>query len=312
MTNIQIDADFNNATIQRHQHDESTNFTIISNHLIRNSSISPNCRWLLIYLLSNDKKWIVKFSQVADHVKEFIGRDSLYNIFNEAIEAGYIKREKKTVNNLARYTYYVSETPKFKKCFRCPGFQDTGGQDPENQGTKEENKKEIKKKEIKESSSSKPSSSFSTAPPASHKNKSLRSEEEDFSYEILNETTLSPAQKKRLTREFSHEEVDHALKISKTQTVKKSLMGMLLTILKNPDSWQYTVEERAKSPNEQLALHYNQLLSKVDPKLALKNAKLIEDDCIIIILNGLVEKASIKSDYFADEIKRAMRELEKK
>lgn len=118
-------------TIERCPHDSENPYSMISNALIRDEKISPACRWLIIYLLSNKTGWKIKVSQVATHVKSFMGRDSTHALFNEAIDAGYIKREEIIRPNsggggLKRYIYILSETPKFKKCFRYPENQDTG------------------------------------------------------------------------------------------------------------------------------------------------------------------------------------------
>ena len=122
-----------NSTIERCPHDEENPYTMVSNELIRDSSISPNCRWLIIYLLSNkDKGWRINAAQIINHVKKFIGRDCVYNTLDEAIESGYISREIYKVNNMKRYRYFVSEKPKFKKFLRYPEPQYT-----ENQGSKE-------------------------------------------------------------------------------------------------------------------------------------------------------------------------------
>lgn len=121
-------------TIQRCPHDKENPYAMISRDLIRDKTLSPECRWLLIYLLSNDGKWIVKTSQLRSHLDGYMGRDKILAKIKEAIEAGYMKREEYKVNNLNRSRYFVSETPKFKKCFRHPEFQDPENGDPENQG----------------------------------------------------------------------------------------------------------------------------------------------------------------------------------
>ena len=97
------DQQYEESTVQRCPHDSNNPYTMVHNDLIRDQSISPNCRWLIIYLLSNDKSWVIKTSEIANHVKEFIGRDAVYTIMDEAIAAGYLKREQVTVNNLKRY-----------------------------------------------------------------------------------------------------------------------------------------------------------------------------------------------------------------
>ena len=126
---------------------KSRSFTVVYNDLIRDESISPNCRWLLIYLLSNKPGWVIKTSQIYNHVKKFMGRNALYNVINETIESGYLLRQTKVINNLKRYRYQVADAPVFKKFLRCPENGDTENGDTENGDTKEVLSKEILSKE---------------------------------------------------------------------------------------------------------------------------------------------------------------------
>ena len=127
--------------ISIHEDDASFQYTIVPNSLIRDQSISPNCRWLIIYLISNKPGWTIKSRQLWEHTKGFIGRDAIRKTLNEAIEAGYIQRNmvlRETAKGKLRgYSYTVASTPKFKKCLRKPGFQGPGFQGPDDQGTKE-------------------------------------------------------------------------------------------------------------------------------------------------------------------------------
>lgn len=126
------------STIQRNPHDKENPYAQISRALIRDESISPDCRWLIIYLLSMKEGWRINAKQLIKHCKPHMGRDRVYAILNEAIKAGYMKREEISIKGLMKTTYYLSESPTFKKCLRRPGFQDTGNQDTENQDSKEE------------------------------------------------------------------------------------------------------------------------------------------------------------------------------
>lgn len=114
-TNYYNEENYN--TIERCPHDEENPYSQISNELIRDESISPNCRWLIIYLLSNKGNWKINVNQIKNHVKSHIGKNKLYSIIKEAIEAGYMIREDYINNNLRRCKYFVSEKPKFKKFF---------------------------------------------------------------------------------------------------------------------------------------------------------------------------------------------------
>jgi hypothetical protein len=131
-------------TIERCPHDKEHPYTMISNNLIRDNSISPQCRWLISYFLSNKSGWVINVSQVINHLKDFMGRDSVYNLFNEALEAGYLRKEIIKKGNLKQNVkYYVVEFPELKKCFRHPESRDTETRDTENQHYK--NKPSIRK-----------------------------------------------------------------------------------------------------------------------------------------------------------------------
>ncbi len=142
-------------TIQRCPHDESFKYSIVSNNLIRDRSISPECRWLIIYLLSNKEGWKINVQQVINHLQPHTGRNAVYKLFDEAIQAGYIKREfiTKTIDKKGSINcgvkYFVAETPKFKKCLRRSENRDTDDRDTENQ---EHNKYYTPKNDYKESS----------------------------------------------------------------------------------------------------------------------------------------------------------------
>ena len=125
-------------SIERSPHDESNPYAQILHKLIKDDEISPNCRLVLISLLSNRDGWVININQLKKEYKNWFGKDKLYEIIDEALEAGYLMREIYTVNNLKRYKYYLSEKKRFKKCFRYPDSQDTEFQDPENPDSKQE------------------------------------------------------------------------------------------------------------------------------------------------------------------------------
>ncbi len=137
------------SVIVRCEHNASNTFSVISNLLVRDTNISINCRWLLIYCLTNNDKFglVPKFIMKTQK----IGKDKLYKIIKEAMEAGYIKREFFfNERNLRRSKYIVAESPiflkdreEFKKCSLCPDFQDPETQRPENTDTNNNHVKEI-------------------------------------------------------------------------------------------------------------------------------------------------------------------------
>jgi hypothetical protein len=118
------------------QDDERLDFTIIPNRLIREQSLSPEARFLLIYLLSNKPGWKIRTSQIGHHLQGFWGRDKILKVINECIKAGYMRRDKvkkQTARGmLITYSYLVNSKPKFKISLRCPDLQG-----PENTVTKE-------------------------------------------------------------------------------------------------------------------------------------------------------------------------------
>lgn len=317
----------NDIELQRCPHDEKNPYTMIRNDLIRDQSISPNCRWLLIYLLSNNEQvWTVKISQVAKHVKGFIGRDAVYRIVNEGIEAGYIQRFEYFEDNMKRYKYYISETPKFKKSLRCPEIQYPEPKYPENQGRKEGTSKE--KTSLRKNISNNPP--LSSPPEKPVPKKSLRSEEEEISiFDFLEGTKLSPKDKKRLSKDYSREEVLRAIKISETQKIKKTLMGLLLNILENPDKWPDAAETQLETQQQRIAHEYNETLRRSKKlgreanrkpganhfethkgsDVAKENDKTIPTNSIKVFLNGIIQCLSLNSFDFEQDIKDAIAQL---
>ena len=115
--------DSSNDTYQRCLHDKENPYVMISRDLIRDNSISPTCRWLIIYLLTNTEGFVIKTQHIINHLKgvEYCGRDRVYEYIEEAVSAGYLKKEVNLVRNskgqVIRQSckYFVSESPKFKK-----------------------------------------------------------------------------------------------------------------------------------------------------------------------------------------------------
>lgn len=127
-------------------------FTTIPNNLIRDETISPNCRWLIIFLLSNKPGWTIKSKQLSNHTRGFLGRDAIRRIMNEAIEAGYMERKiilRSTARGKLRgYVYKVASTPKFKKSLRQPEIQDIANPSSEDRGTEIQGPEDTSTKEV--------------------------------------------------------------------------------------------------------------------------------------------------------------------
>ena len=130
--------DFAQATIERCPHDGENPFAQISRDLIRNKTISLECRMLIIYLLSMSDKWKIKMTHLVKEFKDQCGKHKVYELMNEAIEAGYVRREVGKTGNLRSFVkYYLSEYQQFKKSFRHPGSRDPELRRPENEDAKE-------------------------------------------------------------------------------------------------------------------------------------------------------------------------------
>ncbi len=175
-----------------------------------------------------------------------------------------------------------------------------------------------------------------SSPQNSVPNTSLRSEEEEI-HGALENTTLSPKEKKRLSRDYSEEEIAKALEIAKFQTVKKSLMGLLLNILRNPQQWDEPDKDKPKDlkPSQheayKAAKDYNQMLADTnDPirnvrilgskgmisitvdlrKVAEDNCeKISNNNCMYILTNGVLFSVSLTSSDFYNDIKDAITQL---
>lgn len=139
-------------TFERCPHDRVNPYAQINRDLIRNKDLSPQCRWFLIYCLSFDNSWKISIPYFMK--EQGISKNRMYPLIDEAVEAGYIKRETFLVKGLKRYKYFVSEFPKFKKCLPCPQNQGTENQYTENEDStnkqsssyEEEKKEQLKEK----------------------------------------------------------------------------------------------------------------------------------------------------------------------
>lgn len=139
-------------------------FVMVPRNILRNPNLSPECKWFISYLLSHTGKWRVSIPFVIKTQK--ISKNRIYPIINEAIEAGYLKRDVYLVEGKKRFQYTVSREPKFKKSLLCPQNQDTENQDTENEDAKlnqSSSYEEEKKEQYKERSASPPASAEASA-----------------------------------------------------------------------------------------------------------------------------------------------------
>lgn len=106
--------------IERCPHDTENPYSQISRALLQDQNLSFETKGLIVYLLSMKSGWKIGVKHLMKFSKGKAGRDKIYKMLNEAIELGYMKRDYVTPpgSNLRRVVYYLSEFPKFKKCFR--------------------------------------------------------------------------------------------------------------------------------------------------------------------------------------------------
>jgi len=89
-------------------------FTNICNDLLNDCEISFRGKGLLCYLISRPPNWNANVCHLAKNFKE--GKDAIYSIINELIEAGYITRiilkDEKGRHNGVEYHVYETKEPK--------------------------------------------------------------------------------------------------------------------------------------------------------------------------------------------------------
>lgn len=86
-------------------------FTSICNDLLNDTSITFRAKGLLCYLISRPPNWNANVVHLSKTFKE--GKDAIYSIVNELIEAGYIKRfqKKDRHGRVGQMEYHVFERP---------------------------------------------------------------------------------------------------------------------------------------------------------------------------------------------------------
>lgn len=282
---------------------------MILNDLIRDCTISPNCRWMLIYLLSNDKGWTIRVPQIINHVKGFIGKNSVHGMIKEAIESGYMMKEEYTEKNLKRTRYYVSEAPKFKKFLRRPECRDPEAGDAENRDCKEgtSSKKKISKKII----IADPTPMAKTSKPP--KPESMPAGGNNNSFVCLASCSdLSEAQKRQLSK-YPESVVADAVRYCYHASVKlegpQARIKQLHAFCKNPSAYSDTLKD-LDSPTQGKSLK-DQILS-VCKKGQVYNSHEFDydDNCLMFIDAAHNHVYSLK--WTETDLKRKWYELLKK
>ena len=133
-----------NIGIQFQRVDQETDYTIVSNHILRDNTLSWRARGLFVYILSKPVTWKVYSKDLINQATE--GKDAMYKAMKELVNAGYVERHQTTNNGqFGGLVYKVYQIP-------CTEKPDTGKPDPGNPSTyKVKNKSNtelINKKEI--------------------------------------------------------------------------------------------------------------------------------------------------------------------
>jgi len=182
----------NEQTIQRCPHDKENPYAQINRNLIRDETISPACRWMLIYLLSMQNGWKVSVKQLWNHIRKFHGREKIRALLDEAISAGYILRKDNFKGNLRQgCTYFISETPKFSKKLSDDPIsgEPSDGEPQPGQHKEEQEEKKEHREELEESASPPPPplSRADAAQEARHKSnapKEMPKEAQEMSHKL--------------------------------------------------------------------------------------------------------------------------------
>ena len=91
-----------------------TNYYILDRKISEDKRIGWAARGLLVYLLGKPDHWTVSVAALVNETSEAntkSGRDAVYKLLNELIEAGYITRKQNNDGRFGNVDYVVSETP---------------------------------------------------------------------------------------------------------------------------------------------------------------------------------------------------------
>ena len=125
-------------------------FSILSNKIWDDNKLSVEAKGTLGYLLSRPPNWRVRPTQVARKLR--LGRDKLYRIINECIEAGYVVRQQERKGGVFKsVTYYVRDVASLSSTgLSDAALSNTAQPDTENQEAllKNENSTKTDSKQI--------------------------------------------------------------------------------------------------------------------------------------------------------------------
>lgn len=79
----------------------------VSKDLVNDPNISPECRFFLIYIFTNFSDNI-HMPTIMSSLKKFYGKDRVYKLLKEAMQADYIHKYETFDRNLKRYHYELN------------------------------------------------------------------------------------------------------------------------------------------------------------------------------------------------------------
>lgn len=301
------------------------NFRVMANFSVEDPNLTWQAKGLLWYIVSRPQTWKVYVSQlikIYTGQKKGSGKQAIRSMLKELKEAGYLTYElTRGAKGQWKHIYKVYPLP-FSK-FKEMGLKEidespcekheiqkkipesvkpvSDNSAPENDNIIVSNNKTRNDLIKKESSSSK------SPPKVSAPKKSLRSEDEDLSaYKFLDETTLSPKEKARLRKDYAPDDLEKALKISKTQEIKKNLMCLLIHILKNPHKWDEIDSNQTLTTEQKKALQWNEKLATIYPNTAKENEEsIIKQKSLMLYTSRGWEKTLLYTVFCLEDIKNA-------
>ena len=280
-------------------------FTVVRNSLLEDENLSWAAKGLHSYLVGRSDNWKIYVSQLSKIYKgkgRGNKRDAVKSCIKELRDQGYITYTK-TRNSSGKwvhiYTVHEEKITHFQKIIPATVKPTL-----------------VKPTLVKPSilpNTDLPNTDLNPPPPSPPKKPvkpknpdKLKMEEEDFHiFDCLRgNPDLTIVEMRRLSKLYSEEEVCRALKIASTQEVKKTLMHLLLNILKHPEKWEY--REDLKPSPEKLALRYNSMIENQDKEIFKQNIKGIKNGIVWVRLPEGHSQVSLKSYYAEQEIQKAI------
>lgn len=247
-----------NATIHTYRLDAA--FTIISNSVLEDKTISWAAKGLHSYLISRPKDWNVKvshLSKIYTGKKTGSGRDAIKHCLKELKDAGYVTYKKTKGERgrwVHRYDVYPVKIKEFQKISPETGFPATDFP-------------ETVKPSIIPNTDLPSTYKKATTPTSSKKEVSSSSS----IFDCLKEVKISDTKKIELTRDFSEELVKNAVEYTQTHTLKTTLLRTLFWHCRNA----IPPEEKRLPPLQEMAFEHNELYKIKHPTIFIRNQKLI-------------------------------------